>query len=96
MNQLIGQTLDRYQITALLGQGGIGAVYRARDLTLRRDVALKLMHSHLAAQMEFRARFVQEAQAAANLDHPGIVKVFDFKENGELSLDGGFGSCRRS
>ena len=84
MNHLIGKTLDRYQITALLGQGGMGGVYKARDTMLKRDVALKVMHGHLAQQTVFQQRFLQEAQAAANLDHPGIVKVYDYKAEGDL------------
>lgn len=78
MESLIGQTLGRYQITQLLGEGGMGAVCRARDVTLGRDVAIKMLHAQFARQPDFRARFLQEAQIAARLDHPSIVKVYDF------------------
>lgn len=78
MDQLIGQTLDRYQILSLLGQGGMGAVYKGRDLTLQRDVAIKVMHPQYARQKDFQERFLQEARTAARLDHPSVVQVYDF------------------
>jgi len=78
MDQLIGKTLDRYKILSLLGEGGMGAVYKARDLTLQREVAIKIMHSQFARQKNFQERFLQEARTAARLDHPGIVQVYDF------------------
>lgn len=78
MSTLIGQQIARYRIDALLGQGGMGAVYRAFDLNLSRSVSLKVMHEHLGQQPEFRQRFWKEAQVAARLDHPSIVRVYDF------------------
>ena len=75
---LVGQSLDRYKITKLLGEGGMGAVYKAFDLTLQREVAIKIMHAQFARQPDFQERFLQEARTEARLDHPGIVKVFDF------------------
>ena len=80
----IGQTLNRYQIVALLGEGGMGSVYQARDPRLQRDVAIKVMHPHFARQPSFRERFDQEARTAARLDHPGIVKIFDSGEENEI------------
>ena len=75
----VGQVLnDRYQIDSLLGTGGMGTVYRGRDQTLEREVAIKVMHPQFAQQTESRKRFLQEAQAAAKLNDPGIVQVFDF------------------
>ncbi|HRN67773.1 MAG TPA: protein kinase [Promineifilum sp.] len=86
MTSLVGQTLNkRYRLEALLGDGGMGTVYRSADLNLERQVAIKLMHSHFARQEEFRARLVQEARTAAQLDHPSIVRVYDFGES-ELGL----------
>lgn len=86
MTNLINQTLNnRYRLEALLGDGGMGTVYRAADLNLERQVAVKLMHSHFARQDEFRARLVQEARTAAQLDHPSIVRVYDFGDS-ELGL----------
>ena len=78
LDQLVGQSLDRYQIVELLGEGGMGAVFKARDVTLQRDVAIKVMQPQAARQSNFQERFLQEARTAARLDHPGIVKVFDF------------------
>ncbi|MBX7251002.1 MAG: protein kinase [Candidatus Promineofilum sp.] len=86
MTNLINQTLNnRYRLEALLGDGGMGTVYRAADLNLERQVAIKLMHSHFARLEEFRARLVQEARTAAQLDHPSIVRVYDFGDS-ELGL----------
>ena len=76
---LIGRQLENYRIDALLGQGGMGAVYRGFDVNLARPVALKIMHRQFASQPEFQRRFLQEAQAAARLgDHPSIVSTYNF------------------
>ena len=80
MEELIGKAMNRYELTSLLGEGGMGAVFKARDLSLQRDVAVKVMHPRFAQQPKFRERFQQEARAAARLDHPGIVKVLDFDQ----------------
>ena len=86
MTSLIGQTINnRYKLEALLGDGGMGAVYRAYDLNLDRQVAIKVMHDHFARKQEFRARLVQEAQTAAKLDHPSVVQIHDFG-NSEAGL----------
>lgn len=82
--ELIGKSLNRYQITALLGKGGIGAVYRATDSVLQRDVAIKVMNPELAERSNFRDRFLNEARLAARLDHPSIVQVYDFGQGDEL------------
>ncbi len=84
MKELIGKTLNRYKITQLLGEGGMGAVFKAQDLTLQRDVAVKVMHPHFARQPDFRERFLQEARTAARMDHPGIVQVYDFGQDQEI------------
>jgi serine/threonine protein kinase len=81
MENLVGRMLNRYQITGLLGEGGMGAVYKANDATLQRDVAIKVMHESYAHQSDFQERFLQEARTAARLDHPGIVQVFDFGQD---------------
>ena len=81
MDQLINQSLDRYKIVTLLGEGGMGAVFKARDLTLQRDVAVKIMHPHFARQPNFQERFLQEARTAARLSHPSIVPVYDFGQH---------------
>ena len=61
----------------------MGAVYRAHDSVLGRDVAVKVMHPRYAREPEFQQRFLNEARAAARLDHPGIVKVFDYRQDGD-------------
>lgn len=81
MENLVGRMLNRYQITSLLGEGGMGAVYKANDATLQRDVAIKVMHDTFAHQADFQERFLQEARTAARMDHPGIVQVFDFGQD---------------
>lgn len=81
MEQLVNQSLDRYQILTLLGEGGMGAVFTARDVTLQRDVAIKVMHPHFARQPMFQERFLQEARTAARLSHPCIVQVYDFGQS---------------
>jgi eukaryotic-like serine/threonine-protein kinase len=69
---------NRYRLEERLGSGGMAMVYRARDLTLERTVAIKLLRKNLSENSEFRTRFHQEAKAAANLSHPNIVTVHDF------------------
>jgi serine/threonine protein kinase len=81
MEQLVGQTLNRYKIISLLGEGGMGAVYKGHDMTLQRDVAIKVMHSHFADQPNFQERFLQEARTTARLDYPNIVQVHDFGQD---------------
>jgi len=69
---------QRYQLEERLGTGGMALVYRARDLMLERDVAIKILREHFSDDPEFKERFRQEARAAANLTHPNIVTVHDF------------------
>ncbi len=72
-----GVRLGPYQILAPLGRGGMGEVYRARDLRLGREVAVKVLPEHLAADPERLARFEREAQAVAALAHPNILTLYD-------------------
>jgi serine/threonine-protein kinase len=84
---MIGTTLlDRYRIDAELGRGGVGVVYRARDLFLERDVAVKILEKSggTGLDTEARLRLLHEARAAAQLNHPNIVTVFDAGQSGEL------------
>ena len=69
---------NRYQIEGRLGSGGMAEVYRARDLTLERTVAIKILRQDFSSDPAFRERFHQEAKAAANLSHPSIVTIHDF------------------
>ncbi|MCX6911268.1 MAG: protein kinase, partial [Verrucomicrobia bacterium] len=76
MAEFSGQSFAGYEIVAKLGEGGFGAVYKARQPTLDRLVALKILAPHLAADAEFVARFKREATLAASLNHPNMVLVF--------------------
>jgi eukaryotic-like serine/threonine-protein kinase len=77
----IGQTLDKYELLEKVGQGGMAVVYRGLDTTLRREVAVKVLHRHLADSSEARDRFEREAQAVAKLRHENILEIFDFSGN---------------
>src|SRR5436190_7257137 len=70
-----GDRLGHYEILSLLGQGGMGEVYRARDTTLKRDVALKVLPSTFGRDVERMARFQREAEVLASLDHPNIGHI---------------------
>jgi Tol biopolymer transport system component/tRNA A-37 threonylcarbamoyl transferase component Bud32 len=74
---MIGQTISHYEILSLLGEGGMGRVYKARDKALNRFVALKVLPPDKVADAERKRRFVQEAQAASALNHPNIVTIYD-------------------
>src|SRR5512134_2490562 len=79
----IGRTLSgRYRIDAMLGQGGMSAVYKATDPNLKRVVAVKLIHPHLSIDPSFVQRFESEAAAVASLRHQNIVQVYDFNNDG--------------
>ncbi|MCX7826673.1 MAG: serine/threonine protein kinase, partial [Verrucomicrobiae bacterium] len=80
MNSLEGQTFAGFAIIRKLGEGGMGAVYLARQAVLNRPVALKLMAESLSKDPEFVARFQREAATAANLAHPNIVQVYQAGE----------------
>jgi serine/threonine protein kinase len=81
---LEGQTLGEFEILERLGQGGMGAVYKARQLSLKRLVALKTLQSAVADDEAYIARFQQEAIAAAALNHPNLVQVYSAGESGGL------------
>ncbi len=84
---VVGSELAGYQIEALIGRGGMGAVYRAEELTLGRKVALKVIAPELAEDSRFRERFLRESRIAASLDHPHIVPIFKAgDEDGALFL----------
>ena len=83
---LIGRTLAHYHIVSQLGAGGMGIVYKALDTRLERQVALKVIASGDAADDDSRRRFVREARAASQLNHPNIVSIHDVDEQGGLSF----------
>jgi len=82
-----GSRLGSYEILALIGVGGMGEVYRARDPRLRRDVAIKILTDELTAHADRRARFEREARLLASVNHPNIGAIYGLEESdGELAL----------
>lgn len=79
--QMLGKTLSHYHIVNVLGAGGMGEVYRARDTKLARDVALKVLPEAFARDAERLARFQREAQVLASLNHPNIAAVYGLEES---------------
>src|SRR5512143_1859665 len=74
---MTGRTLSHYQLLEPLGQGGMGVVYKARDLHLDRLVAIKVLPPDKTADAERKRRFEQEAKAASALNHPHILHIYD-------------------
>ncbi len=72
-----GDTLGRYELAEDVGEGGMATVYRARDKELRREVAIKVLFPHLARRPDIVRRFHREARAAAGLEHPNILRIYD-------------------
>ena len=75
-----GDKLGPYEITELIGKGGMGEVYRARDTKVKRDVALKVLPETFAGNTDRMARFQREAEVLALLNHPNIAHVYGFED----------------
>lgn len=86
MTLVLGTKLGRYEIRAKLGAGGMGEVYLARDTKLDRKVALKILPAEVAAKQDRMRRFVQEAKAAAALNHPNIAQIYEIDKVAGLNF----------
>jgi serine/threonine protein kinase len=84
MTLAAGSRLGPYEIVALIGAGGMGEVYRARDSKLNRDVALKILPEAFAADRERLARFRREAQLLASLSHPNVGHIYGLEDSGDV------------
>src|SRR5262245_39626617 len=80
MALIIGTHLGSHEITALLGKGGMGEVYRARDTKLKREVAIKILPEEFSRDVDRVSRFQREAEVLASLNHPNIAAIHDFEE----------------
>src|SRR5215471_14674688 len=87
MSLVIGTQLGSYEITSLLGKGGMGEVYRARDTKLKREVAIKILPEEYTRDLDRISRFQREAELLAALNHPNIAAIYDLQEaNGSRFL----------
>src|SRR5215471_1165536 len=87
MSVAVGTRLGSLEITALLGKGGMGEVYRARDIKLKREVAIKVLSDEFSRDADRVGRFQREAQVLASLNHPNIASIYDLEEqNGSRYL----------
>ena len=78
---MVGNIIDNYRVVAILGEGGMGIVYKAFDLKLERFVALKILSPQALTNPNFIARFKREAKNQAKLTHPNIIPVYGFTED---------------
>src|SRR5499427_540848 len=83
MSLQIGQQLGSYEITSLIGKGGMGEVYRARDSKLKREVAIKTLPDEFSRDQDRLIRFQREAEVLASLNHSNIASIYDFQEANE-------------
>ncbi len=85
MEHLLGRSVGRYELISLLGKGRLGSVFRGRDPVLQRDVAIKVVESQFFRGPDLERLFFSVARAAARLEHPGIIKVYDFGQDQGLA-----------
>jgi uncharacterized protein (TIGR02246 family) len=78
----VGKSLGKYQVTGVLGQGGMGVILKAHDPMIERDVAIKVLARHLAADASASARFLAEARAAGKLNHPNVISIYEICREG--------------
>jgi len=83
---LTGRRISGHEVIALIGAGGMGEVYRARDSRLGREVALKVLEPSVAADPDYRLRFEREAQSASALNHPNVVTIYSVGEDDEVAF----------
>jgi serine/threonine protein kinase len=83
---MIGNRIAHFEVEEILGRGGMGVVYKARDTRLNRSVALKFLPAHTVTSDESRVRFLREAQMAAALSHPNIAAVYDLGETDDKQV----------
>ena len=84
IQNLAGQSIGQYELQELLGLGGMGAVYRAFQPSLKRSVAIKILTPALAQQPGYLERFNREAETAAGLEHSHIVPIYDFVDGSQV------------
>jgi urea transport system substrate-binding protein len=80
----VGKALGKYQVTGVLGQGGMGVVLKAHDPMIDRDVAIKILADHLAADSSALSRFLAEAKAAGKLSHPNVIAIYEICQQGQM------------
>lgn len=85
IENLTGQTLGKYRLNSLIGKGGMSAVYRARDEQLARDVAIKVLAMRLSENENAIERFIREAKTVAALEHPGIVPIYEYDTERDIT-----------
>ena len=86
MFHVLGRTLKNYVVEELLGKGGMGSVYRARDTDLERFVAIKVLSPELMRHPELQRRFLHEAKAASAVNHPAIAQIYEIESDGDLTF----------
>src|SRR5512139_3085708 len=82
--ELLGRTLGQYRIVEMIGRGGMASVYKAHQPALDRHVAVKVLPPQHVSTSDFRERFIREAKAVAQLNHPNILPIIDYGQTDDL------------